>query len=542
MTNPILLQAEPSPQHSAARFSSRAWLVMALLLVAVGAFHLATLREGVKLAGGDPALYIGHAKNLVEGRPYAETGYIQNPRFALHPQAYPPGYPLLLAPVYAVFGLNYTAMKVELVLFFVAALGVMALLFRHALPFPYLLAFVAAVGFNPFFWSWKNIIMSDLPFLFFCVASLLVYERAQATAARSTMRRMLAWSALAGVCACAAVLTRTIGVALIPAFLLHDLVHFRRPSRPLLVALLAGGLLFGAQRLALAPNSAPPTSTATATGAAAPKAGYARIVKQDLARRLRSAAQDVPEVAGRYVRFAAGMTWSNGVSRKVKQAFFLLFALPVGLGYGVRLVRRGSPVELFAACYVAALLPWSFSWSRYLLPVLPLYFFYLFAGLAWLEAWLGGRVRRPRGALLGFALVALGGSYAAEYATLDLRPVESPVESAAAREAFAAVERITRPGDVLVTGRPRMLTLFVDRGLVAPHRARDAALLDYFASVSADYVLTGPHDVERSAQLEALVERRPDAFELAFANGPFRLYRLGRPPRPAGVRNASPER
>ena len=234
-----------------------AHVVVALLLVAVLAFQLATLREGVKLSGGDPALYIHHAKNLVEGRPYADTGYLQNPRYALHPQAYPPGYPLLLAPVYAAFGLNYAAMKIELVLCFVASLAVMVFLFRHVLPFPYLLALIAAVGFNPYLCEWKDAIMADFPFVFFCLASLLAYQQAQAAASVSS-RKVMGWAVLAGACACSAVLTRMIGVVLIPTLLLYDLARFRKLSRPLLIALVAGGLLFGLQWLALAPDTVAP--------------------------------------------------------------------------------------------------------------------------------------------------------------------------------------------------------------------------------------------------------------------------------------------
>ena len=511
--------------------------MVALLLVVVGVFQLATLREGVKLSGGDPALYIRHAKNLVEGRPYADTGYLQNPRYALHPQAYPPGYPLLLAPVYAAFGLNYTAMKAELVLFFVATLAVMAFLFRHALPFPYLVALLAAVGFNPYLCDWKNAVMADFPFVFFCFASLLAYQQAQAAAGEPT-RRMLGWAVVAGVCVCCAVLTRMVGVVLIPCFLLHDLVHFRRLSRPLLVALMAGGLLFGIQWLALAPGFS------ASEPAAVEAVGYSNIVKQNLGQRLGDAAKNLPAMAQRYTRFAAGMAWGNAFSEKLKQVLFLLFALPVGVGFGARLLRRCSPVEFFAVFYIAALLPWTFMWSRYLIPVLPLYFFYLFAGLAWVETRLSAHARLPKGMLLGITLVLLGGSYASMYTTLDLQPIDSPVATAAAREAFAYIGQHTQPNDVFVTGRPRMLVLFIDRTVVPPHQAGDADLFDYFEAVSADYVLTGPHDALLSAQLEGLVARHPDSFEPVFANDAFHLYRIGhrgsRAPS-SDVRSALPE-
>ena len=517
------------------RYTAR--IAVALLLMAVLIFQLATLREGVKFSGGDPALYIHHAKNLVEGRPYADTGYLLNPRYALHPQAYPPGYPLLLAPVYAAFGLNYAAMKIELVLFFVASLAVLALLFRHALPFPYLLALIAAVGFNPYLCDWKNAIMADFPFVFFSLASLLAYQQAQA--ARSPSRGMLGWSVMAGLGVCGAVLTRMIGVTLIPSLILYDLVRFRRLSQPLMIAVLAGGLLFGAQRLALAP------SAGVADGPAAVEAaGYSGIVKENLGQRLGEAVTRLPSMAERYVSFAAGLTWGNTFSDNLKQILFFLSLLPVGVSFGTRLLRRASPVELFAAFYVAALLPWTFIWSRYLIPILPLYFFYLFAGLTQIETWLTPRTRLPKGALLAFTLVLLGASYTSKYTMLERQPIDSPIATAAADEVFAYIEQHTRLDALLVTGHPRMLVLAIDRKIVGPHQASDAELLDYFETIGADYLLTGPHDAVRSAQLEALVKRHPDAFRLVFANDAFRLYRIGRlpahAPTPADVRSTSP--
>ena len=54
--------------------------------------------------GDDPAQYIHQAKNIVDGKPQSETGYIFNEDNFLDPKAYPVGFPLLLAPVYCFFG------------------------------------------------------------------------------------------------------------------------------------------------------------------------------------------------------------------------------------------------------------------------------------------------------------------------------------------------------------------------------------------------------------------------------------------------------
>src|SRR5690349_19487285 len=55
--------------------------------------------------GDDFAQYIHQAKNITTGTSQQQTGYIYIPEFLhLGPPTYPVGFPLLLAPVYAMFG------------------------------------------------------------------------------------------------------------------------------------------------------------------------------------------------------------------------------------------------------------------------------------------------------------------------------------------------------------------------------------------------------------------------------------------------------
>ena len=77
-----------------------------LCAVLVGALFVLTIREGEDW-GDDFSMYIHHAENIARGVPYGETGYIYNPHNpAVGPKIYPPGFPLLLAPVVKLFGRN----------------------------------------------------------------------------------------------------------------------------------------------------------------------------------------------------------------------------------------------------------------------------------------------------------------------------------------------------------------------------------------------------------------------------------------------------
>ncbi|MFC1704475.1 glycosyltransferase family 39 protein, partial [Candidatus Omnitrophota bacterium] len=126
------------------------------------------------------AMYIHHAKNIAQGKDFSDTGYIFNPSNPIAPRSFPPVLPLLLAPIYALFGLNLTAMKIVVISFFLVSLYIMFLLFKDSLSSKYAYLLIALVGFHHYLWNFRNNILSDLPFLFFVFLSiLLMYRRAQ---------------------------------------------------------------------------------------------------------------------------------------------------------------------------------------------------------------------------------------------------------------------------------------------------------------------------------------------------------------------------
>src|SRR5262245_21869490 len=108
-------------RHLQIRTIAGIWVLPVVL--SIGAFYLLTLRQGHGW-GDDFSMYIHHAKNLAEGVPYGKTGYIYNPYIHLYtsdqaqigPQTYPPVVPLLLTPIYYLWGLNLNAFKIGLIL------------------------------------------------------------------------------------------------------------------------------------------------------------------------------------------------------------------------------------------------------------------------------------------------------------------------------------------------------------------------------------------------------------------------------------------
>ena len=147
-------------------------LFIIIIISAIGAFYLLSIRDGHNW-GGDFSMYIHHAKNIVEGIDYKNTGYIYNPSYpTIGPKTYPPIFPLLLSPIYKWFGLNLTAMKIEIIIMFLIFLIVYFMILENELPFKFVVTTIVLIGCNHFFWNFKDNVVSDIPFLLWTYISL----------------------------------------------------------------------------------------------------------------------------------------------------------------------------------------------------------------------------------------------------------------------------------------------------------------------------------------------------------------------------------
>ena len=466
------------------------WRVAAL----IGLFYLATIRPG-HAWGDDFAQYIHHARNLATGVPYAETGYIYNPHNpAIGPRTYPPGFPLLLAPVVKLFGLDLGPMKILIVGCFVGVLLLMPLVFRRDLPVPYVAGLILVMGLNPYFQELKDHVISDIPFLFFTLLSVYAFQRME----EPDNRRPLATAVLAGAATYAALATRVLGIVLIPCFLLHDLLRSRRISR----------------------------TTATACGIAVMLAGVQYAVGAQDGSYFDQLSLSATTVAGNAVAYARSLSdiWDNGyteVGRKI------VFVVTAGFAvYGYRRALRAGPtaVEIFPWLYIVPVLLWPANQgTRFLIPLIPFYLYYCMLGIRGLQARLAARNRMMVALGVVVALV-----YGGKYSTMRYGPLADGVETAESVELFQFVKQTTPPEAIFVFSKPRALALFTDRRASAPVIANDPCRLwEYVAQIGASYVITGPPASNAEAEyLERFVSSFPAAFRPEMGNHAVAVYRI----------------
>ena len=97
------------------------WIVLVLVLLSYGLTAYFTLNSSQGW-GDDFASYIMQARSIVDG---TEKSFFEHNSLTIYnssedigPVAYPWGYPLLLAPVYRIFGLDLFALKLTNIFFF----------------------------------------------------------------------------------------------------------------------------------------------------------------------------------------------------------------------------------------------------------------------------------------------------------------------------------------------------------------------------------------------------------------------------------------
>jgi hypothetical protein len=160
--------------------NKKTYAVLFFLLLFIFIINIIGLTNGHDW-GDDFASFISEAKSIAEGKIdefIAINKYrVKNSTLWIGPVADEWGMSLLLSPVYYVFGLDIHVMKIYLVVFFVLSLLPLFLLFQDKLNNRQSLLLVTVLGFNSWFFDFRDHISSDLPYLFFSLLTLLLIQR-----------------------------------------------------------------------------------------------------------------------------------------------------------------------------------------------------------------------------------------------------------------------------------------------------------------------------------------------------------------------------
>ena len=487
--------------------------------------------------GGDFSLYIEHAINIAIDRPYTETGYIPNQLYQfLSPAFYPPATPLVLAPVYAIFGLDLVAMKAILVLFFCAAMLIIFLYYRrHVGPIEAALI-VIVTGLNPYLWYFKDSINSEYLFLFFVFLSLLLLDVRERVTALSN--RLLVAGA-AGITVFLAYATREIGIVLIPAVILYDLLHRRRLGLDSVLFILVFLCGYAALSSLFDLNMSRAYETYDrVAGYDAILFGWSNIFKNLL----------------KY-------TYSLGVLFPVSNkdvylipfmAILFIFGVLGGLRELARHIPRGQRVErtaviagvmrgvrlqdIFVVGYMLALTLQPFNAGvRYLLPLTPIVIFYVLAGMHF-------TVQRSMRVTQRFPVIVLIGIltyHVGYYLTAEPRDTSRGIHHPQSIQLFDAVRTQLPKNAIVIFRKPRVMALYTQRRSAIWPRAADERLAwQNLAQLEATHLVIpyGDSGLDYPDYFR-FDQGSPSFLEPGFANEHFAIYHILRYPLPEELGN-----
>ncbi|MGH7665484.1 MAG: glycosyltransferase family 39 protein [Gemmatimonadaceae bacterium] len=378
--SPILSAAAPAPVPIREHLSGSVVVVLvASILIMHAALALFRQPPGV-LTGHDDAVYLSLARSVTAWG-YDDLFLLGQPAH----QKYPPAYPALLAIWQGVAGTSHGAATALSTVLSVSTLALTYAAVRRVWSTTIALVTLAALALNPLLVLHAGRVATEIPFAFFTMGALL------ALAGPHPSRRMLAVAAIAAILAA---LTRTAGVALLLAILLHWVLERRWAA--------AGGLGVASMATvgswlawtAVAPARVDGSSYIADLAHVAPHASltdflFDRVVMRPI------------EYLGWELLPILPVPGIPGTP--IENAAFAIVMTGGLLAGVVVLWRRWRVAALYLMGYAVLLVFWPWQQDRYLVPLLPLIVPGLLIGLFAIARTL----RMPRPKVLGFVFAAV---------------------------------------------------------------------------------------------------------------------------------------
>jgi 4-amino-4-deoxy-L-arabinose transferase-like glycosyltransferase len=483
-----------------------------ILAIGVGALYFFTLREGHDW-GGDFAQYIAHAKNIADGRDYADTEYLYNRGMAfIGPPTYPPVLPIILSPVQFFLDTDLHAMKAVLV-----ALAAVAVYMVFSATRPYLgdrlaLLSTVVIWLNPTMWELKESILSEIPFILFVYTSFVIFNRIDTTGGITIRQVMLA--CVAGIVVYLAYGTRSVGLLLLPALLGFDVIQHRKIRMTSLIVVATFALFYGVQVLT-----------------AHSDAGYADSLA---AAPIRITSGWTPDNVFIYAK-SFGYFFPMPFVYPLQVAIFLLVLVLGVIGFARQLFRHIGALEIFFTLYVLALIFLPFVQSpRYVTPIFPLIVFYLVLGI---QAVLHRFRNIGRGVAAAIG-VTVAITYGIGFASTTYGKMDYGVEKPESVALFTEIRQRLPANAIIIFQKPRVMALFGERRSAAIKFGSDFGVTwQRLRSIGATHLvipkpsagLQSPLHGEAES-MAAFVLAQEDYLNRRFENADFSLYEITRYP------------
>ncbi|RJP53757.1 MAG: hypothetical protein C4557_04275 [Anaerolineaceae bacterium] len=357
------------------RYSKHLLVVFILVSAALGLMRFDSLQIG---ASYDDAHYIILAESLSSGQGYQLINF---PRPQIE-RAFPPGWSLLLAPLTFLFPGNYSVLKIFSLLLSLSSILLTYKIFSKRLSSPFLEMLTGLVALNPLLVGASVTVMSESAYLFFSLLALYLFDNWKPSpqpALSLRERRMSDWLiALIAFLAFYTQLIRTIGISLFLALIIFLLFTRRFRETGIVVGVfIAGTLLQG-----------------WVSGVLISSGYQSQVFNSSVPEKLGQMGSNAlgyfnETLAGSLIPvFGSNLTsYLGAFNLEFIPALLNILVLSfIVLGAASR--KRIEPLDVYAAIYLFGILAF---WNprvgsvkaRFLIPIIPLLYFYFLQGLAW---------------------------------------------------------------------------------------------------------------------------------------------------------------
>lgn len=476
---------------------------MAVILLLVPLFFL-NIRDSHDW-GDDFAQYILQAKNLAEGKLQTEGAYIFNPDYPFYaPPIYPVGYPLLLAPVYALFGNDLIAFNYfQTFLLFLFGVAMFFFLRKFMEQLPALLLTLIAV-YNPWMLEFKANVLSDLAFGLFILLSSMAYL---------SFKEKMSWriALITGFLTCFTILIKPAGIMLLAGSIADALkLHVRKTglqkevvAKQMVLLLTAVIVYLFITRLVI------PSSIETT--------GHFQNLYQleKLNRRFNiNASFYLWQFQGWFEYTNPGWNFSISILRSFALTFFLL-------GFFGKIFNRLGFIEFFTLTFLLVILffPDNTQGFRYLLPVFPFMMLYVYHGFESVKL---GKLNRNAVFIVACLFCLFQYKTTIEKRRKQEHLTVSGPQEIVAQQAFDYISNNTERDAVVAFIKPRALSLYAHRKTLTNHPQQERQSMNHFFEKHkvAYYLLS--RDLPNPA-LEKLIKEETPA--LVWSNEKFALYK-----------------
>lgn len=348
-------------------FNKKNTQILILILLLNLLFNL-MLFDPKLFTGGDNAVYISLAESIVSGNGYRDIFDPSNPP---HTQ-YPFGFPLLIAPILYLWGHNYIVMKLVIVLLCSAMLYFLWKTLQH-ISSPTITFFVVLlVAFNPDILHYSHWILTEIPYLFFTILGIFLFEKSLLYNSRNIIYLLLSSLVITY-----SYFIRPTGLALIIAgFIILLLKKKFRYSFYYLVIITICLLPWFMRNLKYGTALGESQNILMMRNVYDPESGVLTL------------AEFIKRIFTNIKLYCFSIIPSNIFYRVPRSQFAyyvlaLLTIMPAIYGFFYQIRKKISILHTYFILYLLMILPWHeyVSTERYFLPVMPIFIYFMCLGL-----------------------------------------------------------------------------------------------------------------------------------------------------------------